>query len=250
MIGEGVNVLREPMARRQFLRMLALSSAAVVLPVPVTALAARRPPFDLIFPQDPFNTRFDPTFDAAKPDGRSHMGIDLMAPKHSPVYSVANGIITRIGESPRAGRLMVIDHTDGWQSWYLHLNDNHRGNGRGRAPWHLTVAEGLDEGSPVTAGQHVGFVGDSGNAKGGMSHTHFELHIGSRIVNPYSYLVAAQAVAKEVAYQQQLAEHQEQLEETVRVLCDPLEAPPPIDSQLCDPDTGVPIGPRWIVPPN
>jgi murein DD-endopeptidase MepM/ murein hydrolase activator NlpD len=237
------------MARRQFLRMLALSSAAVVLPVPLTALASRRPPFDLLFPQDPLNTWFDPTFGAAKPDGRTHMGIDLMGPKHSPVYSVANGIISRIGQSPRAGRYMVIDHVDGWQSWYLHLNDNKPGGNRGRAGWEFAVAEGLEEGSRVAAGQHVAFVGDSGNAKGGMSHTHFELHTGSRIVNPYHYLVAAQAVAKEVAYQQQLAEHQEQLEETIRVMCEPDDAVPAIDPQLCAPDTDAPIRPRWILPP-
>ncbi len=247
---------REPIARRQFLRMMALSSAAVVLPVPLTALAARRPPFDLNFPQDPFNTWFDPTFGAAKPDGRTHMGIDLMAPKHSPVYSVADGTISRIGQSGRAGRLMVIDHTAGWQSWYLHLNDDQLGGKRGKAPWELTVVEGLEEGSPVAAGQHVAFVGDSGNAKGGMPHTHFELHTGSRIVNPYSYLKAAQAVAKEVAYQRQLEEeqrqlkeHQEQLVEQIRVLCDPLEAPSPIDTQVCDPDIGAPRRPRWVLPP-
>jgi murein DD-endopeptidase MepM/ murein hydrolase activator NlpD len=238
------------MARRQFLRMLALSSAAVVLPVPLTALASRRPPFDLLFPQDPLNTWFDPTFGAAKPDGRTHMGIDLMGPKHSPVYSVANGIISRIGQSPRAGRYMVIDHVDGWQSWYLHLNDNKPGGNRGRAGWEFAVAEGLEEGSRVAAGQHVAFVGDSGNAKGGMSHTHFELHTGSRIVNPYHYLVAAQAVAKEVAYQQQLAEHQEQLEETIRVMCEPDDAVPAIDPQLCAPDTDAPIRPRWVHPPR
>jgi peptidoglycan LD-endopeptidase LytH len=222
--------------------MLTLSSAAAVLPLPLTALASRRPSFDLIFPQDPLKTYFDPTFGAAKPDGRIHMGIDLMAPKHSPVYAVANGIISKIGESPRAGRYMVIDHADRWQSWYLHLNDDNPGSRRGRASWGLTVTEGLDEGSRVAAGHHVGFVGDSGNAKGGMSHTHFELHTGSRIVNPYHLLVAAQAVAAEVAKQEQLAE-------TVQAMCAPDEAQPAIDPQLCAPDTEATTRHRWMVPP-
>ena len=235
----------DPVARRQFLRMLTLSAAAAVLPIPVTALGASRgPDFAIVFPQDPMLTWFDPTFGAAKPDGRIHMGIDLMAPKHSPVYSVADGIISRIAQSPRAGRYMVIDHADGWQSWYLHLNDDVPGSRRGRASWELTVSDGLDEGSQVTAGSHVAFVGDSGNAKGGMAHTHFELHIGSRIINPYPHLVAGKAAAIEAA-------HQEQLAETIRTMCQPDEDGPSIDPQLCAPEgPAEPTGPRWAIRPR
>lgn len=240
-----MSVQRNPVARRQFLRMLTLTAAAVVLPVPVPALAApRQPSFEIVFPQDPKKTWFDPTFGAAKPDGRIHMGIDLMAPKHSPVYSVADGVISRIAESPRAGRYMVIDHADSWQSWYLHLNNDDPGRTRGRSSWELTVSDGLDEGSHVAAGRHVAFVGDSGNAKGGMAHTHFELHVGSRIINPYPHLVAGRAAAIEAA-------HQEQLAETIRTMCQSEEDVPSIDSQLCAP--GEPIAPtsrRWAIPPN
>jgi murein DD-endopeptidase MepM/ murein hydrolase activator NlpD len=239
-----VSVPSNPVARRQFLRMLTLSAAAVVLPVPVTALAARGPSFDIVFPQDPLKTWFDPTFGAAKPDGRRHMGIDLMAPKHSPVYSVADGVISRIAQSPRAGRYMVIDHADGWQSWYLHLNDNEPGRTRGRSSWDFTVNDGLDEGSHVTAGSHVAFVGDSGNAKGGMAHTHFELHVGSRIINPYSHLVAGQAAAIE-------AVHQEQLAEKIQTMCQPDEVLPAIDPQLCAEDEPAePTSPRWVIRPR
>ena len=217
---------RNPVARRQFLRMLATAGAAAVLPIPAKALGASHPPFDLHFPQDPLDTWFLQTFGMAKPDGRVHMGIDLMAPKMTPVYAIADGTINRIGQSPRAGRHMIIDHADGWQSWYLHLNNDDPGRNNGGADWALTVIDGLDEGSTVTAGRHVAFVGNSGNAEAAMPHTHFELHFGSRIVNPYPYLVEGQAVALEAARKQRVAD-------IVREKCQPDQGGPAIDADVC-----------------
>ena len=220
-----------PRGRRQFLRMLAAAGAAAVLPVPAVAFGASRPPLEIFFPQDPVETWFLQTFGAAKPDGRIHMGIDLMAPKLTPVYSVADGTITRIGQSPRAGRHMVIDHADGWQSWYLHLNNDEPGRNNGRADWALTVNGDLEEGSEVVAGRHVAFVGNSGNAEGAMAHTHFELHLGSRIVNPYPYLVAGQVTALEAFKVQRRAD-------TVESMCRLGVAKPAIDSDVCPIPTG------------
>ena len=221
-----VQVSRKPLGRRQFLRMVAGAGAAAVLPIPAVALGASRPRLEIFFPQDPIDTWFDPTFGMAKPDGRVHMGIDLMAPKMTPVYAIADGIINRIGQSPRAGRHMVIDHDDAWQSWYLHLNNDDPGRNNGRADWTLTVADGIDEGKQVSAGRHVAFVGNSGNAEGAMPHTHFELHLGSRILNPYPYLVASQAVAIEAAQTQRLSE-------ILHDMCHPEHGEPGIDADVC-----------------
>ena len=222
-----MNLPTQPLGRRKFLRLLATAGAAAVLPVPAVALGASgRPPLELFFPQDPVETWFLQTFGATKPDGRIHMGIDLMAPKLTPVYAIADGTVQRIAQSPRAGRYMIIEHSDGWESWYLHLNNDDPGRNNGRADWALTVFEGVDEGSAVTAGRQVAFVGNSGNAEGAMPHTHFELHLGSRIVNPYPYLVAGQAVALEAAREQHLAD-------TVHNMCQPEDGAPAIDADVC-----------------
>jgi hypothetical protein len=163
-----------------------------------------------------------------KPDGRRHLGIDLMAPKLSPVYAVADGVVNRVAQSPRAGRYLIVDHSDGWQSWYLHLNNDSRRD-NGRADWGLTVVDGLDEGAAVTGGTHIAYVGDSGNAEGTLSHTHFELHLGSRTVNPYPYLIDGRRVALETIDAERVAA-------AVDEMCRYRESLPGVDSQMCPSD--------------
>lgn len=206
--------------------MLATAGAAAALPVPLRAIGASRPPLSLFFPQDPLVTWFQPTYGLVKPDGRRHLGIDLMAPKLTPVYAISDGTVTRITKSPRAGRYVIVEHEDGWQSWYLHLNNDDPGRDNGRADWSLTVAAGVEEGSRIATGQPLGFVGDSGNAEGTLSHTHFELHLGSRTVNPYPYLLDGLAVALAEAERQQLVA-------TVEAKCHPEGHVPSVDGWVC-----------------
>ncbi len=146
----------------------------------------------LVFPQDAALTRFDSTFGHARSGGRRHQGADLMAPKMSPVYAVADGVVLRLRvSSSRAGATVRIDHGGGWESWYMHLNNDRPGTDDGRAPLDQTFAPGLEVGDFVAAGQLIGYVGDSGNAEWTGPHTHFELHRDGRPVDPYAYLLAA-----------------------------------------------------------
>lgn len=136
-------------------------------------------------------TEFDNTWGAARPGGRRHQGTDLMADKMTPVVAAADGIVSAIGDSPRAGRYIRIVHAGDWQTWYLHLNNDTPGTDDGRAEWSFTLAEGVEEGSFVRAGQLIGYVGDSGNAESSGAHTHFELHSPDGRINPYPALVEA-----------------------------------------------------------
>ncbi len=144
----------------------------------------------LVFPQDG-ETRFDNTWGAPRSGGRSHQGTDLMADKMTPVVAAADGVVVFVGESPRAGRNIRIEHRGGWETWYLHLNNDNPGTDDGLAEWSLSFAQGIEEGVEVSAGQLIGYVGDSGNAENSGSHTHFELHSPDGPVNPYPFLEAA-----------------------------------------------------------
>jgi murein DD-endopeptidase MepM/ murein hydrolase activator NlpD len=119
------------------------------------------------------------------------LGTDIMAEKHSAVVAVADGFVVAMNHSPRAGYYIRIEHQDGWQSWYMHLNNDTLGTDDGAGGEAGAYPPGLEVGMFVPAGTVVGYVGDSGNAESGSSHTHFELHKGRRAVNPYPYLAEA-----------------------------------------------------------
>lgn len=152
----------------------------------------------LVFPQDPSVTNFDDTWGHGRSGGRRHVGSDLMAPKMSPVYAVADGIVSIMKRGGSAGWWIGIEHARGLESWYMHLNNDTPGTDNGRAEASEIFAPGLELGAFVTAGQLIGYVGDSGNAEGSGSHTHFELHVNGSPIDPYPLLVAAHERALQI----------------------------------------------------
>lgn len=173
-------------------RLFAFAVAATVgvggLIPALPAEATTNPPFEVTFPQETSKTYFSSTFGARRSGGRSHKGNDLMAPRLTEVYAVADGIISYVGINRLSGRNIKLDHGDGWESYYLHLNNDNIGTDDGDAPWTLTVAPGVEEGMRVQSGQLIGWVGDSGNAEWSAPHTHFELRLDGRAINPYAVL--------------------------------------------------------------
>lgn len=152
------------------------------------AQAVAEPPFEITFPQETSKTFFGSTYGDSRSGGRRHKGNDLIAPRMTEVYAVADGVVIHVGVSRLSGRTVRIDHGDGWTSHYIHLNNDNPGTDDGDAPWTLTVAPGIEEDMPVRAGQLIGWVGDSGNAEWTGSHTHFELRHNGNAVNPYQLL--------------------------------------------------------------
>jgi murein DD-endopeptidase MepM/ murein hydrolase activator NlpD len=104
------------------------------------------------------------------------------------VYAAAAGTVIHVGTNRLSGRNVRIEHQDGWTSHYVHLNNDNPGTDDGDAPWSLTVAPGVEVGVHVEAGQLIAWVGDSGNAESTTPHTHFELRVDDRPINPFSLL--------------------------------------------------------------
>lgn len=173
---------------RLFSFALALVVGVGVFVPSLAATAAADPPFEVTFPQEIDQTHFTSSFGDSRSGGRHHKGNDLIAPRMTEVYAVADGTVDYVGINRLSGRNIKIDHGDGWRSVYLHLNNDNPGTDDGNAPWTLTVAPGVEVGQSVEAGQLIGWVGDSGNAEGTTPHTHFELRHDDRAIDPYDLL--------------------------------------------------------------
>lgn len=97
---------------------------------------------------------------------RQHDGIDLAAPTGTAVLAAADGIVIAATTSPSYGRVIDVDHGQGWISRYAHLS-------RLRAR----------EGEQVRGGQTIGAVGSTGASTG--PHLHFEVYFNGQAVDPW-----------------------------------------------------------------
>lgn len=113
---------------------------------------------------------FANSFAAARPNGRTHQGIDLIATTGTPVVAVATGKLSRqISASSVSGNAWYLTTSNFTYVFYAHLS---------------AFAPGLAVGDTVTAGTLIGYVGSTGNATS--PHLHFEIHpYGGGAVNPY-----------------------------------------------------------------
>jgi peptidoglycan hydrolase-like protein with peptidoglycan-binding domain len=152
--------------------------------------------YEMVFPVQGDTYYFD-SFWASRADGIHHAQ-DLMSDKMTPVVAVADGTIRYVNWSSNPNDLrpsrcctLEIRHDDGWSSKYIHLNNDTPGTDDGQA-W--GIAEGILPGVRVSAGQLIGWVGDSGNAEGTDPHLHFELEDPEgTLVNAYESLKAAES---------------------------------------------------------
>ncbi|WP_010200652.1 M23 family metallopeptidase [Psychrobacter sp. PAMC 21119] len=116
--------------------------------------------------------RLTDTWGAARSQGRSHEGIDIFAARGTPVQATTQGIVSKVGENTLGGRVVVVVGPGGAGHYYAHLED------------YADIAPN----DWVNAGDIIGYVGDSGNAKGTPTHVHYGIYINGSAVNPYPLL--------------------------------------------------------------
>lgn len=129
----------------------------------------------MIFPLSG-KVRWSDTFLASRGGGsRRHKGQDLMANKLTQVVAAFDGTIRFGKDRGNAGNTITIQGDHGWIAQYYHINNDTPGTDDGLGSDDYAFLGGLKDGDRVTAGQLIGWCGDSGNAEGTAPHVHFEL---------------------------------------------------------------------------
>jgi hypothetical protein len=122
--------------------------------------------------------------------GHTHQGNDVIGDQLQPLLSAVDGTVTKlVNDRPggTAGNYLVIEDAQGWEYRYLHVNNDTPGTDDGANPpeWRFAVRVGQH----VVAGQHVAWMGDSGNAEGTHTHLHFEIRTPSGTpIDPWTSL--------------------------------------------------------------
>lgn len=99
----------------------------------------------------------------------NHKGMDFAAPSGTPIYAAAAGTVTSAGYSGNAGNLVIVNHGNGLQTYYMHCSKIY-----------------VSVGTKVSKGQNIAAVGTTGNSTG--PHLHFQVMSNGTPVNPLNYL--------------------------------------------------------------
>lgn len=98
-----------------------------------------------------------------------HTGTDFAIALGTPAYAAASGTVTFAGWKGSYGYLVIIDHGNGYQTYYAHCS-----------------ALYVSAGQTVTQGQNISAVGSTGNSTG--PHLHFEIRYNGNTLNPQNYV--------------------------------------------------------------
>lgn len=98
-----------------------------------------------------------------------HTGIDLPAPKNTPIVAASSGTVVTVGHNKAYGNRVIINHGGGVQTLYAHM-----------------TSFNCKEGDKVSAGDVIGYVGSTGYSTG--NHLHFSVLENGNYVNPHNYV--------------------------------------------------------------
>lgn len=104
--------------------------------------------------------------------GTFHNGIDLASYHGTPVYASKTGEVTKVVNSYLYGKYVIINHGDGFSTYY----------------GHLSAFNNLSVGQIVKQGEVIGYVGSTGVYSTG-PHLHFGVYYNGSTVDPSNYIV-------------------------------------------------------------
>ena len=120
------------------------------------------------------SSQIQDTWGAARSQGRKHQGIDIFAKRGTPVLSATPGIVSQVGLNTLGGKVVWVVGPQLSRHYYAHLDD---------------YAAEIQVGDWVEAGEILGYVGNTGNAKNTPPHLHYGIYLQAQgAINPYPYL--------------------------------------------------------------
>lgn len=115
---------------------------------------------------------FTDTWGDPRSGGRTHKGVDMIAARGTPLVAIEAATVKRMRNGGLGGITVTLRGVGGDEFYYAHLDG-----------W----ASGLSVGQSLTAGELLGYVGNTGNAQYTVPHLHFEWAPGGgAAVNPYA----------------------------------------------------------------
>ncbi|GGY40196.1 M23 family metallopeptidase [Parvularcula lutaonensis] len=104
---------------------------------------------------------------------KGHAGVDFGAPRGTPVLAAGDGVVKLAGPRGTFGNYIRLEHSEGLETAYAHLNG---------------FAKGLKQGQRVKQGEVIGYVGSTGRSTG--PHLHYEVLVQGQPQNPETVKVA------------------------------------------------------------
>jgi murein DD-endopeptidase MepM/ murein hydrolase activator NlpD len=153
----GGMLFRPAIERAVYMLRLVAMPAPAALPVPVEGVRARA---------------LRDTWGGARSEGRKHEGIDIFAKRGTPVLSSTEGIVSDVGSNRLGGLVVWVMGPGGQRHYYAHLERQ----------------ADVEAGMRIAAGRVLGYVGNSGNAKGTPPHLHYGVYGMGGAINPYPLL--------------------------------------------------------------
>lgn len=102
--------------------------------------------------------------------GRIHFGLDIAAPKGSPIFATANGIVLRVSQSDDYGKFVEIIHEKKVVTRYAHTSNVY-----------------VKEGAKIKKGDIIAAVGNTGHSTG--PHVHYEIEVNGKRHDPGNFIV-------------------------------------------------------------